>query len=148
MAFPSRILVACDFQEVSDSAITHAISLAKACGASLVLLHAYQLPIYGFMDGSYVPTPEEVERIVNAGRKALDELAARVATSGCPVESALKNGNSAECIVETAKEKDCDLIVMGSHGRGLLARALVGSVAQNVLRLADRPVLIVRGASR
>ena len=64
-----------------------------------------------------------------------------------PVETQLWQGNTAEEILQAAKEIGCDLIVMGSHGRSVMGRLLLGSVAEAVMRKADCPVLTVKVAT-
>lgn len=145
MSFPSKILFATDFQEISEKALSKAVELAKKAGARIVLAHAYQVPVFGFMDGAYVPTPSDMEKILAAARTALDAVASRIEAEGVGVDAVLRNGNAAEVIAEVQKERGCDLVVVGSHGRSLLGRALLGSVAQNVLRSSSVPVLVVRG---
>jgi nucleotide-binding universal stress UspA family protein len=146
MSFPKTILFATDFQEISEKALAKTVALAKATKAKVILVHAYQIPVFGFMDGAYVPTPADLEKILGAAGKALDAARARVAAEGVEVDAVLRNGNAAEVVVEVRKERGCDLVVVGSHGRGLLGRALLGSVTQNVLRVVDVPVMVVRGA--
>jgi len=145
MTFPSAVLLATDFQEISERAQLAATELAKSAGARVVVMHAYQVPVFGFMDGAYVPSAAELEKPLAASRDALSDIGAKIEAEGVPVEVVLRDGEAAQAILDTLKERGCDLIVVGSHGRGLLARALLGSVAQRVLRHADVPVLVVRG---
>ena len=65
-----------------------------------------------------------------------------------PIETVLRQGFAPEGIVETAQEMDCDLIVMGTHGRSGMSRLVMGSVAENVLPRACCPVLIVKAGQR
>ena len=62
-----------------------------------------------------------------------------------PIETAFEEGRPSVKIVEFARDHEIDLIVMGTHGRGPVAHFLLGSVAENVIRSAECPVLTVRG---
>jgi nucleotide-binding universal stress UspA family protein len=64
---------------------------------------------------------------------------------GVPIESVLKSGDPRDVVPAVAKDLGCDLIVLGTHGRRGLARALLGSVAESILRTSHVPVLAVRG---
>ena len=75
----------------------------------------------------------------------MDELLKGLKDRGVPISGQLRRGVPWECVLETAKETKADLIVMGTHGRKGLARALMGSVAEKVVRLSPIPVLTVRG---
>ena len=66
---------------------------------------------------------------------------------GVAIEAVLKSGDPRDVVVETAKELGCDLIVIGTHGRRGIARALLGSVAESVLRTAPVPVLAIRAGT-
>ena len=143
MNLPKTILVPTDFGASSDRALAYAASLAKALGAEIVVLHAYALPIIGFPDGALVATPELATRITegtNIGmRKALETHAG----AGVPMRSVIKQGVTWRTILDVATELGCDMIVMGTHGRHGLPRALLGSVAEKIVRSAHLPVLTV-----
>ncbi|HEY3821497.1 MAG TPA: universal stress protein [Polyangiaceae bacterium] len=148
MAIPfRRILVPIDFTEVSTHALDWAIELAASVGASITVLHSYAIPVVGFPDGALIPTPQIATSMADAARKALD--AAVAARRGGPVEldTLLREGEAWEAIVTAADEIDADLIVVGTHGRHGLARALLGSVAEHVVRTSHRPVLTLSAAT-
>jgi nucleotide-binding universal stress UspA family protein len=109
----------------------------------VAILHAYEIPIYGIPDGAFVATPEMVGRIQAAGQAALDATIAKRQGRGVPLEGHLSEGRPWEVIHETAAKVGADLIVIGTHGRRGLARALLGSVAEKVIRTATLPVLTV-----
>jgi nucleotide-binding universal stress UspA family protein len=140
-----HILAPIDFTESSEHALDHAVELAAKLGARVTVLHAYSVPIYTFPDGSYIPTADLAARISAAAQAELDAAIARRKDSGVALEGLLRSGATSEVICGVASEIGADLIVMGTHGRGALARALLGSVAQNVVRNATQPVMTVRG---
>jgi len=138
------ILVPTDFGETSEHALEAALDLAKALQAKLHVLHVYQVPVYGFPDGAFVPGPEVATRISEAAQKGLDSVLERYAPQGVPMAKTLRTGAPAEEIVALAKELPADLIVMGTHGRGMIAHALLGSVTERVVRTSPVPVLTIR----
>jgi nucleotide-binding universal stress UspA family protein len=140
-----RILVPTDFTETSERAIDWALGIAARFGAMITVMHAYELPIVGFPDGAIVATPEIASRIADASRGALDATVERLKSRGVTVESVLREGVAWEEVNAVADSIDADLIVIGTHGRRGLARALLGSVAENVIRTAHRPVVTIRG---
>jgi len=140
-----RILVPVDFSEKSERALDYAIEFAKKFGASVTLVHAYEIPVYGYglVDASLVASPDLAARISDAAQKTLDALVASRADRGVPIQGILRNGVAWEEIANVAKETHADLIVIGTHGRRGLARALLGSVAESVIRTSDVPVLTI-----
>lgn len=143
MNLPSVILVPTDFGEAASRAVDYALSLAKPLGAELVLLHTFELPLIGFPDGAMVATAELTSRIVAASQEALDKEVAARKDAGVPIKPILRQGDAWQMVLATAQETGANLIVMGTHGRRGLPRALIGSVAEKVVRTAPVPVLIV-----
>jgi nucleotide-binding universal stress UspA family protein len=138
---PIRVILhATDFSEPAKDAFEIATALARERRARLVVLHVAVRPMSPIPDLTAVlPEPEdyreELERRLRAQRPA--DPAVRV-------EYWLEEGDPVTEILRVARETGCDLIVMGTHGRTGLGRALLGSVAEQVLRLAPCPVLTVR----
>ena len=145
MAAFRRILAATDFTETSDRAIDAALELANRLGASLTVMHAYEIPVLGVPDGALIATPELAARMADAARAALDGTLKRLEGRGVQVQGILREGVAWEEIEHVADEIDADVIVIGTHGRRGIARALLGSVAENVIRTAVRPVLTIPG---
>ena len=134
-----RILVPLDGSEMSARALPHAITLARAGKASIILLRAVPgtVPALALpLDGYYLEADKSAEA------QAVEELQAVAETvEGVDIETLATCGRPAAVIGEAAE--DADLIVMASHGRGGLARLALGSVADAVIRHAGRPVMIV-----
>ncbi len=145
---PKVILVPTDFSEPADAALDYAIALADEIGAQITVLHAYEIPILGFPDGALVATADFVGRIVAGSQAALDAIVAKRKNRGVVLKSLLKSGEPRETIHAVATDLCADLIVMGTHGRRGLSRALLGSVAEYVVRTASLPVLTIRGTSK
>ena len=139
------ILVPVDFTETSERALDHAVAFAEKFNAAVVVLHCYELPIYGFPDGAFIATSDVASRISVAAQTALDSLVAARVAKGQPVTGALRIGVAWEETNAYAAKIEADMIVIGTHGRKGITRALLGSVAENVIRTATRPVLVVHG---
>ncbi len=141
MTLPKTILVPTDFGPSSDHAIAYTVDLARAVGAQIVILHAWEIPMLGFPDGAYIASAELATRVLESAQHGLDAAMKLVADKGVPARGLLKQGATWQTIIETAKEVEAGMIVMGTHGRHGLPRALLGSVAEKVVRTAHTPVL-------
>jgi nucleotide-binding universal stress UspA family protein len=146
MATIRRVLVATDFTATSNAAVDWAIDLAAPLGASVTVIHAYEIPVIGFPDGALIATADMAARMSIAARAALDTTVEQRQGRGVAVEGVLREGVAWEEITTVADEIDADLVVIGTHGRRGIARALLGSVAENVIRTSNRPVTTIRGA--
>ena len=134
-----HILVPTDFGASAARALEMALDLATKLDASVTLLHAFMLPVTGYEQ--YLVWPfEEFER---QARQALDEEVVAAKARFPRVDGVLVDGVPWERIVDHATVHGIDLVVMGTHGRKGLAHALLGSVADKVVRLAPCPVLTV-----
>jgi universal stress protein A len=134
-----RILCPLDFSENSQFALGYASSLAMEAGAKLFLVHVddSQVP-YDAGFAAYVATPNNTEILLERLREV------RPTRAEVETQHELLIGHPADAIVDFAKNHDIDLIVMGTHGRTGLARFVMGSIAEAVVRRADCPVLTVK----
>ncbi len=141
-----NILVATDFSEPADAALTYGRALAGAFDATLHVLHVIE-DVYLSAYGSefYVPVDPSLQAEINeAARKQLEALVVDSDGSGPPTRTALRISNTAATtIIEFARDEHIDLIVMGTRGRRGVAHLLLGSVAERVVRSAPCPVLTV-----
>ncbi len=137
------ILVATDFSPMAERALDFAISVATASGASITLLHVYDLPAFSLPPGILVPTEDIVGAVESASREKMDELVQKKRGAGVKIGKMLRDGVPWETIEGVAGEIGADLVVVGTHGRRGLSRALLGSVAERVLRTSKHPVLVV-----
>jgi len=138
----SSLLVPYDGSDLGKKAIERAAALGKADpGVSMTL--TYVIPRYeemiGFLktEGIRERLSEEAERVIIQGRTF-------VGNNGVPVEAVIEEGSPSKRIVEIAKERGSDLIVMGSHGWHGMDRALVGSTTERVIAHSEIPVLVTR----
>ncbi|APS00219.1 universal stress protein [Pajaroellobacter abortibovis] len=147
--FPLKtILVATDFSEISDRALTYAAELAEKFNARIVLLHAYEIPVFSFPDGAVVATVDIISKLTNSANNALQKSAQQIAQKGIAIEALLREGPPAEEVNRAVAEVEADLIVIGTHGRRGIARALLGSVAEKIIHISSRPVLVIHEAKQ
>ncbi len=133
-----RVLCPVDFSEASTRAMLFAERLAREIGSEMILLHAFDVPASYDAEGHYEPADPEIKR-------QFDELTP--VHPEVKLEKILHAGPAGEVICWLAQERNCDLIVMGTHGRTGLRHLLLGSVAEYVLRNARCPVTVVRDPS-
>jgi nucleotide-binding universal stress UspA family protein len=140
-----KILAPVDFSPHSNDGMRLAADIARRYDAGLTLAHVYQPVAYPFPEGFLLYTPNQLAEMLTELQKLLDRARAELEASG-PVraETRLLQGIVASEIVTVAEQESFDLIVMGTHGRTGLQHALLGSVAEKVLRRAHCPVLTVR----
>lgn len=141
---PQTILVPTDMSEGADEALDYACELARTFGATVHLLHVIGIPALGVPELGVALTSTVIDSLVRDNEIALEKIAdskRHLATLG---QVLLRTGDARELINQTAKELGADLIVMGTHGRRGMRRALLGSVTENVVRTAPCPVLTVR----
>lgn len=138
-----RILVPTDGSEEVEQAISYAIDLAAEQGATIYAVYVINTATYGSL-----PMETSWEGITdmfkNEGQRAIDRVEELAAEAGVPVEGALLEGTPSREIVRYAEKRDCDLVVIGTHGRGGIDRLLLGSVAERVVRTSPIPVLTIQ----
>jgi nucleotide-binding universal stress UspA family protein len=138
-----KVLVPVDFSECSEHALDYAVELADKLGASVHVLSVIGIPSYGVPELGVGITATMMDNMIADNQAALDALARpRKLDSKNMI---IRAGDARDVILQTAEELGADLIVMGTHGRRGISRALLGSVAEMVVRTAPVPVLTVRG---
>lgn len=145
-----KMLIATDGSEPSSLAVQHGVELAKAVGAAVVLVTVTE--IWSALDvaraaESGISDPiEQYEKIAEkSARRTLDAAEAIVKSAGVSCETLhVRDQAPAEGVVSAAKDKGCDLIVVGTHGRRGINRVILGSQATKVLAYSEVPVLVVR----
>ena len=134
-----RILVAVDGSAFSELAVDQAISLGGICNSEIFVVSVVDL-----FPEQIAVAPALVEKMSKDVRQHLDDAKEKVDEANMPCETIVHiGGNPYEFIIQEAKDKEIDLIVMGTHGRSGIKRVLLGSVAQNVIGHAPCPVLVV-----
>jgi nucleotide-binding universal stress UspA family protein len=130
-----RILCGVDFSEASTRALQFAERMAREMNAELILVHAFDVPAGYDTAGQKEPHDARI-------RSAFDQITP--VHPDLKMRRALHVGPPGEVLCWLAEDQACDVIVIGTHGRGGLSQLLLGSVAQYVVRHARRPVIVVR----
>jgi nucleotide-binding universal stress UspA family protein len=159
------ILVPVDFSSSANTALRYATRIAERFGASLLVLHVIAKEVATGMvcrhgeprrttllgpEAAPVAVPAEVLETVTIDLREQAQAALRHVVASWPIERPVELrvevGHPVEQILDVVTREDIDLIVMGTHGRTGLAHAVIGSVAERVVRLAPCPVLTVKHA--
>lgn len=145
-----RMLVPTDFSPASEIAFTYAIDMAVRQDATIHLLHVIDDASFAtaYPDGFYVELPGLRAQLTDEAMRRLEEMAARSAAANVTATLEVAVGRPSRVLIERAKERGTDLIVMGTHGRSGFAHLVLGSVAERVVRTAPCAVLTVRDTSR
>lgn len=135
------LLVPVDLSDAMEPTVLAALTLARGCGAEIVLLHAISPPF----DYAAFPLPPDAgwEMETEAVRKKLTPLLLRLRGEGVPVRFKLYGGDAIQAILTEARETEADTIVMGSHGHTALYDFLIGSTTSGVAKAAPCPVIVV-----
>ncbi len=145
-----NIVVATDGSKYSASAASRAIGLAKRNGADLTVIAVVPSELLTPTDMDFTLTQREhiAEQEMHEAEKNAKAVKDVAQKEGVPVKAFVLSGKPPEAIVETAREKNAGLIVVGSHGRAGVERLLMGSVAERVIVLSECPVLVVKADSQ
>ncbi|MEE6209647.1 universal stress protein [Salarchaeum sp. III] len=144
-----RILVPTDGSDVSEVAIEHAVDLAEKYDAEIHALYVVDVDAVSFGLGAeqvdrirqgHLGEMEEVEEKANDATRAVADAATE---RGIDVVESVRVGQPHAVVADYAEDEDIDLVVIGSHGRSGVRRALLGSVTERVLRSTRKPVLVV-----
>jgi universal stress protein A len=142
-----RILVATDFSLDADAALAYGLALAKVVPACIHVLHVVENPLAAGAWSTDLYSAELAGLQINLVRSAEQQLRAGIRTidrPGVKITTEVRTGSPVAAIVDCARERRSDLIVVGSHGRTGISRMLMGSVAEAVVRSAPCPVLVIR----
>lgn len=143
-----KILVAVDGSAASSKGLREAIRVAKADGARLFILHVVdEFQAFAALDGMAAASVDLVPMLRQGGERILAKARALAQKNKLPVKTILRErvgGPAAYPIVREARKLGADLIVLGTHGRRGVRRLVLGSDAEQVVRTASVPVLLVR----
>jgi nucleotide-binding universal stress UspA family protein len=145
---PKTILVPTDLGEGAEAALEYACDLARPFGARIHLVSAIMIPALGVPELGVAMTGSVVDGMMADTLHGLETLIERNKHRGAFAKPVLKSGDPVDIINETAKEVGADLIVMTTHGRTGVARWLLGSVAEMVVRTSPVPVLTIHVAEK
>lgn len=144
MTPPRIILVATDFSEVADHALAYAAKLGAHLDATLHLLHAITLPAMGVPELGVAYASMNMGSTTEKAQASMDERVARFRDHVAFGPTRIEVGDARDVIDNVAEQISADLVVLGTHGRRGIRRALLGSVAESVVRSAPCPVLTIR----
>jgi len=136
-----HILLPTDFEASSSNAIELGVGLARTFGAKLTLVHVWEIPIYPYME--FMLNSELIAGIEARAQERLGVALTSVQRVLPNADSKLKTGLPWSGILEAIGETQADLVVMGTHGRRGVSHAVLGSVAEKLVRLSPIPVLTV-----
>lgn len=144
----THILIPTDGSELAQKGVDHGLSLARALGSKVTVITVTE-PYPHLYDEGWTPALDDIGRFEEEKRKGASELLAKVEKQAGKLGVAIEvlhapDAAPATTIVDTAKEKGCNLIVMSSHGRRGISRVLLGSQTSEVLAHTHVPVLVVR----
>lgn len=140
-----KVLVPVDYSPTSNEALSCAVEIARRYEAELGVVYVYQPTTYAVPDSFELFTPSQLAAMESEFQRRLDTTKSELMALGCRnVDAKLLTGAPATEIVNHAEAWSYDLIVMGTHGRTGVAHALMGSVAEKVVRKAPCAVLTVR----
>ena len=145
-----RILVPTDFSEPAGAALTWAATLAKEFEGRLYLLHVVPEP-YAYPWGTELSTLPLNDILAQSEQAAQERLSHLAAETGLPPERVTTRaviGTPVDQVLGCIADEHIDLVVLGTHGRGMVGHLLLGSVAERVVRRSPVPVLTVHGAGR
>jgi universal stress protein A len=144
MIYFKKILCPIDYSECSAKALRYASGMALKDSARLYLMHVVDKRVFDYGGPAYeampAPDPDAVARLEGK----LKESVPKEVVGDIQIETLVTTGIPVEEILKAARDKEVDVIVMGTHGRTGLAHTVMGSVAENVVRYAPCPVLTVR----
>src|SRR3954453_17581536 len=141
---PKTILVPTDLSEGAEEALDYACELASQFGATVHLLNVISIPALGVPELGVAMASSVIDSLIEDNRAALAALAAKKCVKAMIGQPLLRTGDARDVILSAAKELGVDLIVMGTHGRRGVSRALLGSVTETIVRTAPCPVLTIR----
>ena len=130
-----------DGSESSKKAVDKSVFLAQKCNSKLYVVHVVLDWEYG---GDSAATFELIDELRAKGTELLEQCKKQALQSNVEVETILEQGDYAHEIIEVAKRKDCELIIMGSRGMSPIKELMLGSVSLKVMHHASCPVMIVR----
>ena len=137
----TSILTPVDGSPPSDAAVKLAIAMAKAYKAKLLFLHAVAIPLPVHDAGGFA-REQIVQEEQTRGEELLGEAMKLAKDAGVAAQTQLVGGFVSEAVLTAADEHGCDVIVMGTHGRTGIARAVLGSKTADVIARSPLPVLV------
>lgn len=138
------ILLPTDGSTGTAAAVEEAIGLARTCGSTVHVVHVVDLDeLGGYFSAGGLPA-EFVQQALDEGERRADRVAERFRDADVPAETVVLKGAPEREIIRYIEDAGVDVVVMETHGRRGIRRVLLGSVTEDVVRLADCPVLTIK----
>ncbi len=145
-----RILVPVDGSATANIGLEEAIKLAQLTGATVRLIHVVEeLILATGYEGYAFDTAGLLESLLKAGKGVLEQAKAKVEAAGVKVETVMVErmaSRASDAVIDEAVQWKAELIVIGTHGRRGMSRIILGSDAEQIVRLSPVPVLLVRSS--
>lgn len=142
----TRVLIPIDYSDLAEKALRTALSLHP--DADITVLHVIDYRTSDLGPGGFGNEPDEMEKWLDEARAATEELLAEAEAIAAEYDTEIETdyvvGEDASSVLRYVEDDGFDLIIMGSHGRSLPARILMGGVSETVVRRAPIPVMLVR----
>lgn len=139
-----KILVPLDGSKLSERALTQAETFAKALGAEILLTRVVESPLATAPEAGPAVEETVAEETIGQARSYLDGIVSDLKGKGIQGRAVVQEGTPYSAILELAHNEDVDFIVMSTHGRTGLSKAIMGSVAEKVVFTTKRPVMLVK----
>jgi nucleotide-binding universal stress UspA family protein len=136
----ANVLLPTDGSDAAAAAVPHAIELADRYGARLHVLYVADTTEYSTVTFE----DDVVDPLTKQGQEVVDDVVEKAEGRNVEAVGVVQQGGAYETILQYVDDQDIDVVVMGTHGRRGLDRALLGSVTERVVRTADAPVLTVQ----
>jgi nucleotide-binding universal stress UspA family protein len=139
-----KILVPLDGSALAERAIHHATEIAKGTGAEVILLQVVPIPLARVPEAGQKEEETSIQEVAARAKAYLERVAARAIKEGVKTRVVILEGAADGAILGFAHNEEVDILVMSTHGRTGLSKALMGSVAEKVMLTTKRPVMLVK----
>ena len=139
-----KILVPLDGSALAERAVNHATEIAKGTGAEVIFLQVVQIPLGKVPEAGQKEEEKSIQEIASQAKVYLERIASRAIKEGVKTRIVILEGAADGAILGFAHDEAVDILVMSTHGRTGLSKALMGSVAERVMLTTKRPVMLVK----
>lgn len=140
----SKILVPLDGSGLAERAIQHAVEVARGTGAEIILLRVIQAPLGKIPEVGQSEENVSIREIAAQSTAYLEKIASKITEEGVKVRFVVLEGAADSAILGFAHKENVDILVMSTHGRTGLSKAIMGSVAEKVMLTTKKPVMLVK----
>ena len=140
-----KILFPTDFSDVSKKALDYILTLKNVGAEVVVIIHVIDQRSIRVIDNLAIMNSSELEReMMSSATESLEKVEKKLEDNGFAVKSLLRIGHPVIEILDTEKDEDVSIIVIGSHGKSNLEEMFLGSVSEKVIRRCERPVFVIK----